>query len=573
MSRAGNCSSYSAPIMCARLPSFLVACFLILLPMSDSYAQQLPPQFRSPSMSAKLENFYRNRLVEIVVSGKKVDGTALEDVHGVGFVISPQGEVITAGHVIERATKPTEYAVKVTIYLHEDKFHVDPMDVATDTYKISNHADIGRLKIKSDGAQQFDYMCTDKSAAHLSPNDAVTIVTSTFLGGDDKQVNFQLLPGRRIDHSEGPADMYKYIGVNLQFQKSNSGGAVVREFDNKVIGVISKSLTQADGKEIPDESYANLLWDASDILDDTTQCDPYYPDYPDNVKINPLGSQKDFMSGTCEGTIAWKRDGGEYWVFPDSGKNYVLEREDMRSLDVSVCGTAGDARRRSLHFTINHSTSHGCKSVDNFCSLPITSETFYGVQIVPVFKQGTEGNVATQVWLQKSNVLFARTASGAFYTPTDRGMPNAQTAPGFAPQDFDDAIKIAGEASATRENNSCGRNLGADECLDLQAMKNFSDHLDLKRPWHGFARRDSKSQSTILAGGKEIWRVPEPWLDAGKNQVLNWILRYRGTNDAQSPSPVDFSFCVFPQWTEFYLQIFSPERCVNTQIIHVYIKD
>jgi hypothetical protein len=102
--------------------------------------------------------------------------------------------------------------------------------------------------------------------------------------------------------------------------------------------------------------------------------------------------------------------------------------------------------------------------------------------------------------------------------------------------------------------------------------------MRLARSWHGFTRTDSSSESTLNIG-KPYWIVRDGWLRKGNDphgndiQIKNWMLRYEGTTDTQTSKPVDFNFCIQPEWGEFYLRTFSPERDVEPALVHAYIFD
>lgn len=493
--------------------------------------------------------------VYIVTDAQLVGTTQHKQFYSTGVIITPEGHVLTSAHSSMPDLFDTNWTNATTHGVIGSKTgNSIPLD-RIGAIGVDRDADVAILKFREGVGINFEPAIVPESL-EVQRDASITVI------GFPLNQEASILHGR-ISSLFGENDTWT---TDAKVQEGSSGSPVFNDL-GQLIGIITGGF-QTLGEPMP--LGLNKIVPIRKARSLASGLDWQF--YRETAKVSPVGSQKDFMAGTCEGTIAWHRDDGEYWVFPLSGEDYVLERKDM-SLDVCVCGKTRDARRRSLVFTINHSTRQNCKSVDNFCSLPVTSKTFYGVQIVPIVKQGKAGDVATQVWLQKSNVLFARTSSGAFYTPVDHGMPNAQTAPGFTPKDFNDAIKSARVYPFTHEITSCNKRLSVDECLDLAAMKTFSRELDLTRPWHGFPRGDGKSRSTLLTGGKEIWRVPDDWIDAGKKQVLNWLLRYAGTRDTKSANPVDFKFCVFPQWKEFYLRTFSPERCVTPQLIHVYIKD
>ncbi len=100
--------------------------------------------------------------------------------------------------------------------------------------------------------------------------------------------------------------------------------------------------------------------------------------------------------------------------------------------------------------------------------------------------------------------------------------------------------------------------------------------MKLRQSWHGFVRNQANAESTLKLA-EQYWIVRDGWLRKGDDpaandiQLKNWILRYRGTTDTQSLIPVDFNFCIQPEWVEFYLRTFSPERGVEPELIHAYI--
>jgi hypothetical protein len=67
--------------------------------------------------------------------------------------------------------------------------------------------------------------------------------------------------------------------------------------------------------------------------------------------------------------------------------------------------------------------------------------------------------------------------------------------------------------------------------------------------------------------------VPDDLVAAQKLLVKNWILRYVLTDNKSSTSPVDFAFCVDPDWDQFVVRRFSTERNIRPNVIRVFLED
>jgi type II secretory pathway pseudopilin PulG len=360
--------------------------------------------------------------------------------------------------------------------------------------------------------------------------------------------------------------MFRYIGLAVPIVASMSGGAVVREQTDHVIAVMSNVLAQ-DNNEQPGENYANLLQSATDIgLNAISPCPPAVPD---GLDIRQAKSQKEFMSGTCEGTLAWIPDGpsSEHWIFAQSG-NYSLRRQDFPACKLG-------AGWKDVHVVLNSSSAGICENRPSSL-ISANTQTFYGVQLVPVFRDGTENTVDQKTWLYRNASLFSRRTNGAFFTPSERNPVNPQVADAIPPSKFNDVMNVAG---ATLGGSTAGcRSISAEACSDIVAVNAFTRALKLRQSWHGFVRRTPNAESTLKVA-QQYWTVRDGWLRKGFDpkgndiQLKNWILRYRATTSQQSSNPVDFDFCIQPEWTGFYLRTFSPERGVEPELIHVYLSD
>jgi hypothetical protein len=318
------------------------------------------------------------------------------------------------------------------------------------------------------------------------------------------------------------------------------------------------------------ENYANLLQAATDIgLDAIDLTDPCPPPVPDGLDLKQAKSQTEFMSNTCEGTVAWLPDksNSNYWFFGESG-NFGLRRKDL-----AACAK-GDGWK-NVHFMINTSTQGFCPMGKPISGISNNAKTFYGVQVVPVYRESAVNSTPRATWLYKSTTLFARKSNGKFYTPGERKPPEPETLENIAPSDFNDAIARA--VSLLDQTNRGCTSISAEACSDITAVEDFAKRMKpwgMKHSWHGFSRINPDPESTLKIGGRPDWAVPPGWLNDGKDiQVKNWILRYSGTSERQTSNPVDFSFCIEPQWKEFYLRTFSRERDVKPEVVHVYILD
>jgi hypothetical protein len=527
------------------------------------FPQAIPAILHKASNSEELQTYYRERSVEIRLTAKNKRTNVSKDIFGTGFLASSDGIVITARHVIEPAVSPDyELEKAVEVRLH-DGYRIIQLDGVPNSYQLSMRADIGLFKVSSDARPTFKYMCIDSDDPKLDLSEKVTMASFRYLGNPFFRVDQTFTEHVSITHSAGPGDMFRYLGLAQPIEESMSGGAVIRERSDRVIAVMSNVLVR-DGLPIPGENYANLLQSATDIgLNSIEKCHPAIPDEKD---LQRAQSQKQFMVASCEGTLAWIPDGpqGEHWFFRERG-NYSLRRKDL-----PACRN-GREMSKVVRMVLNHNVRGNCHRERPACSFPISTQTFYGVQVVPKIKEGDEGSTDQQTWLYKNKILYARSQKGDFFTPTDRKPRDPDILDATPPSKFNEATRFAEPA---QQVNICGSKVGKEGCKDIVAIKSFEKDLGSKRPWHGFPRRDNGVQSTLSVSPKTLWLVRDDWLDDGKDlQVKNWILLYRGTDQAGTKEPIEFSFCVDQEWEEFYIRAFSPERCVIAESIHVFLLD
>jgi hypothetical protein len=551
---------------------YLIICLCTLVFPSIGRAQAIQSVLHDAHNSAELKDYYRERLIDIQITVTEIKSKKEVVFHGTGFIVSPAGDVITARHVIDAANSPDKYLVTrpdyFKIFLHEHGLHVPTLlKFEPKTFAFSERADIATFKVSAnDGGTPYKYMCIDRADPRLNTNELLTMASFRNISG---QTDLTFKENASISHPAGPNEMYRYVGVDKVIEASMSGGAVVRNKTDRVIAVMSDVLAIGD-QEQRGENYANLLQAATDIgLDAVDREDPCPPPVPDGLDLKPAKSQTEFMSNTCEGTVAWlpESEGSSYWYFKQSG-NYSLRRKDL-----AAC-KEGDGWK-NVHFIINTSSKGSCPLGKPISDIPNTAVTFYGVQVVPVYRRSAINSTTPETWFYKNATLFARKSNGNFYTPREQKPRDPETLENITPSDFNDAITHA--VSLFDQTNRGCTSISAGACSDIAAVGNFAKQMKpwgLKNSWHGYSRNDPDSESTLKIGGKPYWLVPPGWIVDGKDkQDKNWILRYSGTSETRTSKPLDFSFCIEPEWKEFFLRTFSRERNVKPEVVHVYIID
>jgi hypothetical protein len=539
----------------------LVLVLAFLLYGGVGHAQVIPAVLHKKSNAGELRKYYSDRLVEINYTVTKPGG-ASETIFGTGILISSDGVILTARHVVDPIFDNLVKLEDVHVLLYRDLTSV-PLKLVPDLPDVKVNArsvrsDTALLKVVAPGGQPLPYMCIDRSDPNLDPGETVTMASYEHSGNPLNVTRQTFTPGVKITHPAGPGAMFRYLGLAQPIEASMSGGAVVRDKTDRVIAVMSNVLVQ-DGKNIPGDNYANLLQSATDIgLDAIPPC------LPDRLDIKRAASQTEFMSSTCQGTLAWIPEGagGEHWMFPESGK-YILRRKDL-----PACSEGGEGQK-SVRIVINSSIAGRCKKNEARCGFPIGLATIYGVQLVPVIREGDEGIVDQETWLFRNASLLSRRKDGGYFVAGKGAQP--QIIRSTPPVAYNDATRVASQI-LDQGSTTCGAAVNSQSCGDILALQRFAQVLRMKQPWHGFVRKGS--QSTLSLAGEASWLVRDDWRAAGHNvQVKNWILRYSGTKELQTKRPVNFTFCVDPKWTEFYLRTFSPERCAEPKLIHVTIVD
>lgn len=237
---------------------------LVFVHLDFCYAQVLPAALHRPGNADELQTYYRERLVEIHVKATKKDTGLETEAFGTGFLVSG-GIVVTARHVIEPVVSldydPAKSVVEVFMREGYQRFKIPWVP---GTFVISNRADVGLFKVRSEGGRRFKYLCIDINDPKLGPNDTLTMASTRHLGNPYNQTDFTFSEHIRITHPAGPGDMYRYVALEQPIEASMSGGAVIRERDDKIIAVMSNVLAQGQ-QEIKGENYANLLQSATDL--------------------------------------------------------------------------------------------------------------------------------------------------------------------------------------------------------------------------------------------------------------------------------------------------------------------
>ena len=160
---------------------------------------------------------------------------------------------------------PSSPKYKVKVRLHDGIQAIDVFPIGG-SYRVSQHSDIALFQIQSPGGQSFKYMCIDVKASEINPSEPVTLGSFSVLGKQWGQGKPTFKEHADITHISGPGDMIDYLGVSMPIEASMSGGAVVREKDDRGhCGDIQLTKLRKQGIQLPGENYANLLSAATDI--------------------------------------------------------------------------------------------------------------------------------------------------------------------------------------------------------------------------------------------------------------------------------------------------------------------
>lgn len=197
--------------------------------------------------------YYESRTVYIeiiaeyekVISGKSSDVIA----RGSGFLISPDGWVMTAKHVLEMLSITNEKfkSVKGKVFRRTEHDTVN-YEIKVDDISFSDEADIAIFKIDKKGTNFFDYLCVDfDESREVSKNDVVELATFLNLRIEGYDPTWTFFDKGKDDvfithdeSSEIQSHSSDYWGVSEEFLPSMSGGAML--YQGKVIGVISRNL-------------------------------------------------------------------------------------------------------------------------------------------------------------------------------------------------------------------------------------------------------------------------------------------------------------------------------------------
>ena len=203
----------------------LLSFLFFALQINICLSQAIPSILHQRSNLNDLMTYYRDRLVEITVT----DAVTEEESFGTGILVSSNGWVVTARHVVDAVLSSPKYKVKVR--LHDGIQAIDVFPIGG-SYRVSQHSDIALFQIQSPGGQSFKYMCIDMKASQINPSETVTLGSFSVLGKQWGQGKPTFKEHADITHISGPGNMIDYIGVSMPIEASMSGGAVVREKDD-----------------------------------------------------------------------------------------------------------------------------------------------------------------------------------------------------------------------------------------------------------------------------------------------------------------------------------------------------
>ena len=184
-----------------------------------------PPNFPNLPDDSPLNQFLK-KFHKGGKDGEKDSGQPPEDVRaqGSGFVISPDGYVVTNNHVIEGATK-------IEVSFNEDD-KIEATLVGADP-----RTDLALIKLKSDKA----FAPVKFADKPVRVGDWVIAIGNPFgLGGT---VTAGIVSARGRDTGSGP---YDYLQIDAPINKGNSGGPTFN-LDGDVVGINSEIYSPSGG--------------------------------------------------------------------------------------------------------------------------------------------------------------------------------------------------------------------------------------------------------------------------------------------------------------------------------------
>ena len=206
----------------------ILFCFIFLLPLGNTYSQNLADLYKEISSSVVV--------IDVVSIGSQGEGVnrklATQSSQGSGFLISKEGLIWTAEHVIKAAE------VITVSFVDGDKYEAEVLS--------SNpSADVALLKIKG------DFQVKDKNVATIGNSDSVQIGEDIFvLGaphGFKQSLSRGILSGRHIpENMSNNFVKVEFLQTDAAINPGNSGGPVFN-MKGEVVGIASRIYTVSGG--------------------------------------------------------------------------------------------------------------------------------------------------------------------------------------------------------------------------------------------------------------------------------------------------------------------------------------
>ncbi|WP_029584701.1 serine protease [Bradyrhizobium sp. URHD0069] len=536
---------------------------------SAAYAQHIPEILYHKDRAAKLQDFFRDRLLQISYEVTEKSTGRSKIVRGTGFVISPEGWALTAAHVFEPAFSDAYEQKKEVIAQQANGGSVENVSVIQGSIIFSKTADVALFRVANpSGADLEKYFCVERSENRLVAGSKVTIAAWRYYKPERDRENWylQYYPSKDVEQRNGPGNLFEYLGFSQEFHNSMSGGAVIQ--NGKVVAVISNALMD-NGRPIADGNYAYPLRYAKDVQWDgrAFDCGRAISGEIDFVR---KATYENFSTETCEGSLAWIPDGTtrEFYSFPKNA-TYRLGRQ-LLSCDPLLCSCSGPKPDKTVRLVINHRSPNqnepSCRA-EAISSHFVGQRTYYGAQVIPIFLDHALAHVTPQTWFFRNASLLRRSMSGKFDRTTAGSSAHWEWSP-IGPTGFNKITRESGRAAQQK----C-LNLSTDECKDIAALKYFDKETETDMQWHGYPRPSLNPKSTLFGlRARELWAIPDPLL-AQNLHLKNWILRFGTTTNASSANLVDFAFCVNADWDRFVVRTFAPERSIEPTQVEVLFDD
>ena len=211
-----------------------------LLITFSSHGLPVKHDFISKAEAMSLKNVFQqvNPSVVVIVTKEsgssrlKTDKPLIKGGLGSGIVVSNEGLIMTAAHVVQMADE-------VNVYL------LDGSQVTAKVVSSAQQADVALLKLS--------YVPDNLQVAEFGDSDQVSIGDEVFIVGAPYGVDHTLtvgyLSGRRV--SAGVCDQLtpiEFLQTDASINMGNSGGPMF-SMDGKLIGIVSHILSQSGGSE------------------------------------------------------------------------------------------------------------------------------------------------------------------------------------------------------------------------------------------------------------------------------------------------------------------------------------